>query len=68
MLLRLKFIPENCSGVTDLIALGFNPWIKKNAPITSFASRKGTICKPFSPKPGSGWIGVRSRKLGSVTA
>ena len=29
MLLRLKFIPENHGGVTDLIALGFNPGVKK---------------------------------------
>ena len=30
MLLQLKFILENPSGVADLIALGFNPGVKND--------------------------------------
>jgi len=67
VLVHLKFILENPGGVARLIYLGFNPGVK-NMKISRFGHNDLNISPPLPPKPGSVWIGVRSRKLRSVTA
>jgi len=57
MLLHLKIIPKNPRGVADLIALGFNPGVKKMK-ISRFGRQDFNSIGSFQPKPVSDWYGV----------